>query len=187
MKTTQRNRLLMELISQERARLEALDAGLRSESVRDKIRPIVRRVHTALAQKRDALMAWEPIPLSIFDRALPREIRSAWVFVLRAGADTGAERHPNSHQRMMSFEGSGDLQTGDPGRWESNVLVSDTEAPLERRWVSIPENVWHRPVIDAAADWAVVSFHTVAAEELIEERPDPGSDAATKQMKYLGK
>jgi hypothetical protein len=176
----------MELIPEERTRLETLDAALQSERTRREIRPIVHRVLAKLVQKRNALMAWEPIPLSIFDRALPREIRSAWVFVLRAGADTGAERHPNSHQRMMSFEGSGDLQTGEPERWESNVLVSNTEAPLAQRWISIPANMWHRPVVGKDADWVVVSFHTVAAKELIEERPDP-SDAATKQMKYLGK
>jgi hypothetical protein len=63
----------------------------------------------------------------------------------------------------------------------------DPDAPLERRWISIPTNVWHRPVIDAAGDWAVVSFHTMPAEELIEDRPDDSREAGTKQMKYLGK
>jgi hypothetical protein len=87
----------------------------------------------------------------------------------------------------MSFEGSGDLQTGEPGKWESNVLVSDPAAPLERRWISIPPNVWHRPIIDAETDWAVVSFHTVRAEELIEERLGESLEAGTRQMKYLGK
>jgi hypothetical protein len=172
---------------EERSRLESLDAVLRSDNVREKIRPIIERVRAELARKKEALMAWEPIPLTVFDRALPSEIRSAWVFVLRAGADTGAERHPNSHQRMMSFEGSGDLQTGELGNWQSNVLVSEPDAPLERRWISIPANVWHRPVIDASADWAVVSFHTVPAEELIEERPDDSRKARTRQMKYLEK
>ena len=46
-------------------------------------------------------------------------------------------------------------------------------------------NVWHRPVINNAADWAVVSFHTVPAEELVEERPDDSREAGTRQMKYL--
>jgi hypothetical protein len=86
---------------------------------------------------------------------------------------------------MMSFEGSGDLQTGEHGKWQSNALVSDPDAPVERRWISIPMNVWHRPVIDAAADWAVVSFHTVPAEGLIEERPDDSRETGTRQMKYL--
>lgn len=172
---------------EEHSRLEALDTVLRSEHVREQIRPIVERVRAELARNKDALMAWEPIPLTVFGGALPSEIRSAWVFVLRAAADTGAERHPNSHQRMMSFEGSGDLQTGEPGQWQSNVLVSNPEAPLERRWISIPPNVWHRPVVGAEVDWAVVSFHTVVADELIEERPDGSSKDGTKQMKYLAR
>src|SRR5438046_3599762 len=172
---------------EEHARLKTLDTILRSEDVRERIGAIVERVRAELSRKNEAVMTWESLPLAIFGRALPPGIRSAWVFVLRAGADTGAERHPNSHQRMMSFEGSGDLQTGDPGKWQSNVLVSDPDAPLEGRWVSIPTNVWHRPVIDASADWAVVSFHTVPAGELIEERPDDSREAGTRQMKYLGK
>ena len=172
------------MTKEERSRLEALYTALRSESVREQIRSVVVRVREALARRKDALMCWEPFPLDVLATRLPPEIRSAWVFVLRAGADTGAERHPNSHQRMMSFEGSGDLQTGKPGKWQSNVLVSDPEAPLEQRWISIPMNVWHRPVVDPAVDWAVVSFHTVPAQELIEERPDD-SDAGTRQKKYL--
>ncbi len=171
----------------ERSRLESLDAVLRSENVREKIRLIVERVRGELARKEEALMAWEPIPLTVFGHALPPEIRSAWVFVLRAGADTGAERHPNSHQRMMSYEGSGDMQTGEPGGWRSNVLVSDLNAPLEQRWISIPPNDWHRPVVGKDENWAVVSFHTVVADELIEEKPDSGSKDGTKQMKYLAR
>jgi hypothetical protein len=170
---------------EERSRLESIDTALRSENVREQIRPIVEGVRAELARKKAALMAWEPIPLTVFGRSLPPEIRSAWVFVLRAGADTGAERHPNSHQRMMSFKGSGDMQTGEPGEWRSNVLVSDPEAPLERRWISIPQNIWHRPIVGRDVNWAVVSFHTAPAEQLIEERPDDGSKNGTKQTKYL--
>ena len=40
-------------------------------------------------------------------------------------------------------------------------------------------------VIDASADWAVVSFHTVPAEELIEERPADSRETGTRQTKYL--
>jgi hypothetical protein len=173
------------MTSEERSRLELLDAALWSENVREHICSVVLRVREELARKKDALMSWEPIPLHIFPTTLPPEILSAWVFVLRAGADTGAERHPNSHQRMMSFQGSGDLQTGEQGNWRSNVLVNDPDAPLERRWISIPTNVWHRPVIGTTADWVVVSFHTVPAEELIEERPNDSREAGTRQMRYL--
>jgi len=173
------------MTNEERSRLESLDTVLRTENVREQIPPIVERVRAELGRKKGALMTWEPVPLTIFGGALPAQIRSAWVFVLRAGADTGAERHPNSHQRMMSFEGSGDMRTGESEQAQSNVLISNPDAPMERRWISIPQNVWHRPVVGAAADWVVVSFHTVPAEELIEERPDYRANDATKQMRYL--
>jgi len=173
------------LTLEERTRLESIDTTLQSETVREQIRPIVERVRAELARKKEAVMTWEPIPLTVFGRALPREIRSAWVFVLRAGVDTGAERHPNSHQRMMSFGGSGDMKTGEPGQWQSNVLISTPDAPLEQRWISIPRNAWHRPVVGKDADWTVVSFHTVLAEELIEEKLDDSSKDGTTQKKYL--
>ena len=178
------------MTKEERSLLETLDGVVRSEGVRAQIQPIVERVRADLARKPgDALMAWESVPLETFG-ALPAPIQSGWIFILRAGTDTGAERHPNSHQRMMTFAGTGDMKIDASGRpndieaeseiaWHSHVLVSDSNAPLERRWISIPKNIWHRPVIPAGADWVVVSFHTVSAEELIEDRP------GAKQMLYL--
>src|SRR5947208_15647317 len=123
---------------EERSRLESLDAVLRSENVRERIRPIVERVRTELGRRKEALMAWKPIPLTVFGGALAPGVRSAWVFVLRAGADTGAERHPNTHQPMMSFDGGGALQTGEPVAWQSNVFVSNLVAPLDARVILIP-------------------------------------------------
>src|SRR5881397_3458041 len=147
----------------ERSLLQQLDRIVRLEQVRAQILPIVERVRAELTRKQDALMAWEPIALTLFGDALPAAIHSGWVFILRAGANTGAERHPNSHQRMMSFEGTGNMQTDAESAsgsarapsdivWQSHVLVSDPEAPLEQRWISIPQNVWHRPVIPKGAD-----------------------------------
>jgi hypothetical protein len=176
----------------ERAILIGLDQILRSERVRTLILPVVERVRAKLFRETGALMTWEPIPLTIYGAVLPDAIKSSWVFVLRAGANTGAERHPNSRQRMMSFRGSGDMQvqggSSAPNNesWQSNLLISDPHAPLEKRWISIPQNVWHRPVISKEADWVVVSFHTVPAEELIEERPERSRQERTKQMRYLG-
>jgi hypothetical protein len=172
--------------SQERSLLESLDVLLQAEEIRARIRPIIQRVGRKLAKDNTAQMAWEPIPLAIYGHALPSAIRSSWVFILRAGATTGAERHPNSHQRMMSFQGSGDMQTGGDGRWQSNALVSTPEADLERRWISIPVNVWHQVVVPTGDDWVVVSFHTVTAHELIEERPAAEDAGRTQQRHYVG-
>jgi hypothetical protein len=174
------------MTSHEKSWLEELDRILRSNKMRTGISPIISRVHALLARKPEALMTWEPIALELFGGALPAEIRSSWVFILRAGADTGAERHPNSHQRMMSIQGTGDMRTEQETGWHSNFLTSDPAAALEQRWISIPPNVWHRPVVGKDADWVVVSFHTVPAEELIEERPSPSEvGGETKRMKYL--
>ncbi len=191
------------MTAEESSLLEILDTIVGSEEIRAQIYPIVERVRTELARNKKAQMTWEPIPLTIYGGALPSGIRSSWVFVLRAGATTGAERHPNSHQRMMSFEGAGDLQLrarhgtspsirrtgladGSEVQWQSNFLMSDSDVPLERRWISIPRNVWHQVVVPEGPDWVVVSFHTAPPEELIEERPDSDDPGGTKQMRYLG-
>ena len=105
------------MAAEERSLLQKLDEILRLGGVRAQIQPIVQRVRADLARRRDALMAWEPIGVTVFEGALPAAIRSSWVFILRAGANTGAERHPNSHQRMISIQGGGDMQTEQEGNW----------------------------------------------------------------------
>ncbi len=163
--------------------LESLDAAVRCESAISRIDEIVFRVELALHQRLDDLLAWEPIPLKIYSSYLPAIIRSSWVFILRANAITGAERHPNSHQRMMSYRGSGDFQTRTEGDWCSHFLKSDKSVQLEERWISIPPNVWHQGVVQGE-NWVVVSFHTAAEDDLIEERPDTEISAAVHRRKY---
>ena len=51
--------------------------------------------------------------------------------------------------------------------------------------MSIPPNVWHQAVVIEDKDWVVVSFHTVPADELIEERPDTADSGRTHQRRYL--
>jgi hypothetical protein len=164
--------------------LEALDRAVRSEAVRPKIDAIVRRVELKLHERPDDVLAWEPIPLDVYTSRLSETIRSSWVFILRANTITGAERHPNSHQRMMSYRGAGDFQTQTEGDWRSHLLRSDPAAPLEERWISIPPNVWHQGVVPGE-NWVVVSFHTVAVQDLIEERPATEAKQATRQRKYV--
>jgi hypothetical protein len=170
----------------ERAVLETLDALLQSADVRAAIDSVVEQVARTLAVNVGAPMAWRPIPLDVYGRGLPAFIQSSWVFILRAGATTGAERHPNSHQRMMSYRESGDLQTGGDGCWQSHHLISNRTASLEQRWCTIPINVWHQAVV-GREDWVVVSFHTVPANELIEERPGKEDANSTRQRYYLSR
>jgi hypothetical protein len=167
----------------ERFILERLDAAVRDSGAAARISRIVERVDGILARDPEAIEAWEPIPLDVYGGSLPEEIRSSWVFVLRRGVATGAERHPNSRQRMVSWRGTGDFQVHDGQRWRSHLMTSGPDGSLVERWISIPPNTWHQGVV-GDADWAVVSFHTVPAGELIEERPGP-DEAATRRRRYL--
>jgi hypothetical protein len=173
----------------ERRILQSLDSAVSSPRAVAALAPVCERVLATLARGPREIEAWEPVPLGLYGAALPPEIRSSWVFVLRRRVTTGAERHPNSIQRMMSWRGHGDFQVHDGERWRSHHLVGDSAAPLERRWVSIPAETWHQGVV-GEQDWLVVSFHTVAADELIEERPDPGDPdplhpLRTRRRKYV--
>lgn len=165
--------------------LEALDLALRSKAIRPKIDPIVARVEQKLRESPGDVLAWEPVPMDFYAAPLPETIRSSWVFILRADTTTGAERHPNSHQRMMSYRGSGDFQTRPGDDWCSHLLRSDQGLPIVERWISIPPNVWHQGVVPGE-NWVVVSFHTVPEHELIEERPAQEAKAAVRQRKYAG-
>jgi hypothetical protein len=164
--------------------LEFLDRILQGKPVRAFLDAVVARVEQQLRADPAAVMAWESVPLDVYGTPLPGDIRSSWVFILRADVATGDERHPNSRQRMVSYRGAGDLQTRLGECWESHRLDSDPRLPLRRRSVSVPENVWHQAVTPAA-NWAVVSFHTVPDEELVEERPGPASPGSTQRRKYL--
>ena len=170
--------------SGERLILEQLDAAVRDPHARGMIDRTADRLLEELRGDRSKPMAWAALPLETYS-TLPEIIRSSWVFVLRSNTSSGAERHPNSHQRVMSLRHSADLQTWEEGSWRSNVLVSDPVEPLERRWLSIPINVWHQPVM-GKNDWTVVSFHTAGAAELIEERPvgNPDEPGSTRR-RYL--
>ena len=168
----------------ERALLLALEALARQERAAAALAEAVERVREKLRQEPESLLSWEPAPLEVYGPGLPSVIRSSWVFGLRAGATTGAERHSNSHQRMLSYKGNGDFQVWTGDRWRSHHLVSDPCVAAECRWISIPPGVWHQAVV-GGRDWLVVPFHTAPEDELIEERPDAQDPCLVQQRRYV--
>jgi len=164
--------------------LEILDLALRDHQIKERIDTIVEHVDHVLKNDQNAIMAWEPIPLDLYQQQLPDEIKSSWVFILRKNVTTGAERHPNSIQRMMSYKGRGDFQTKPNLKWNSNFLENNAEVEIEKRWISIPQNIWHQGIV-GDENWVVVSFHTVEASSLIEERLEAGSENKLIRKKYI--
>ncbi len=166
--------------------IAALDVVVATSAAATTVRECLARVLRQL-ERSPGLMAWETVPLGVFGSRLPESIRSCWIFVIRAGAETGAERHPNSHQRSLSLTGTGRFELRERGSWASRPLVSTAGGAVEQRWVTIPRSTWHRLFVGTQA-WGMLSFHTVAPEELIEETPiDPlNLDGETHLERYLG-
>ena len=151
--------------------------------VSETLRNVVQRLHASARE-----MEWETVPLATFGGRLPESIRSCWIFVIRPDSATGAERHPNSHQRSLSLSGTGGFERYSGGAWRPHSLVSADDADLASRWVSIPPSTWHRLVV-GSEPWGLLSFHTVVPEELIEETPVDADDldGHTRQDRYAGK
>jgi hypothetical protein len=163
--------------------LSKIDEVLRNPSIAKKIDQIADRVEKSFLSSTEGL-AWETIPLDIYENSMPEGIRSSWVFLLRENSNSGPERHPNSHQRVTSWRRKGDLQIWEKDRWESHILSPDFGESADNRWASIPINTWHQAVVGSGEHWIVVSFHTASAEELIEERPDSADANLMRQRVY---
>src|SRR4029434_7113024 len=103
--------------------LSALTEAVRRKSTAATINNALRRVVDQLYTSVE-LMAWEVVPLDTFAGSLPASIRSCWIFVIRPGAETGAERHPNGHQRSFSLVGSGTFELRAGIKWHPHALHS---------------------------------------------------------------
>ena len=136
----------------------------------------------SLAENCELTSAHAVIPLETYAGPLPTDVKSSWVFLLRKNTAFEAERHPNSIQRMFALSGPGIMETWHDNRWQPHRLITGAgEAGL-----SIPAFAWHRPAT-LACDWAVVSFHTVTAEDLVEQRGDPVRGVVHTARAYEGR
>jgi hypothetical protein len=160
-----------------------ISRALKSSRVRVALAPALARVQSALAGLPGQPQAWEPVPLDSLGLAVPREIQSCWIFVLRAGATFGAERHPNSHQRTVALAGTALFEVFVDGGWSPWAVDGGPGASELGSTISIPPSLWHRIKI-GPEDFLSISFHTVRADQLIEETPVGDDLSTTRQRLY---
>ncbi|MGH9755863.1 MAG: hypothetical protein ACREA2_24035 [Blastocatellia bacterium] len=151
--------------------------------VKSELSPILARVEKALAATSLEPQSWEPVPLDVFGAALPNSIKSCWVFIFRAGAKFGAERHPNSHQRTIALRGGAVFEVLEDNTWLPCPIGDSGGAESSSQSVSIPAGTWHRIGI-GPENFVSVSFHTTSAQELIEETPVNDDLSVTRKRLY---
>ena len=103
-------------------------------------------------------------------------IRLCRLFLLRRGARMAVpERHRNSVQRLVSYRGKGSIHQGVPGGGPEGLRARAVFSPdadttdLGRHWDIVPEGVWHFPEAATDEDWATVTFHSAADDEIVDE------------------
>jgi hypothetical protein len=152
----------------EQALLRQLESVLEGQPARPAIDAAIAESKRQLDADRQRPAGSVQVPLSVYGPNFPSVIKSCRVFVLRAGSEFKIERHPNSHQRVLSLAGSGKIRVFEKSTPRDVSLRSDMTGSLEVRWASLSENIWHQPV-SGNKDWVVLTFHTASEKELIDE------------------
>jgi quercetin dioxygenase-like cupin family protein len=144
-------------------KLHALVGGLKETTlVRDLVRDLEAKMKASGKPFEGA-----PMPVGLIADRLPPGILSAWVFVLRPRTPTPAHQHPNSIQHMAVIQGGG---LGLIGTKQFVLQPYDPAFP-ERSVYVIPAGTAH--AFEAGNEiLAVMSFHTVSAEDLVEVEVD---------------
>jgi mannose-6-phosphate isomerase-like protein (cupin superfamily) len=154
---------LADLTPQLGSRLGALDA-LIDGALRPRIDEAVDAARRMLAASQ------EPFGWSFLDVGsgeLPDGVRSVAVFVLPAGTSPLGHHHPNSTQHMRVLAGRATVtlrSTGSPARHDPVRYGVGARRP----WLVIPQGVVHELEVMPEAALVVVSFHTVAEDDLLE-------------------
>ena len=168
-------------MADEIALMRALGALVHAPEARRTLLETAAALRAELGASAEAKSTQAAIPLALYGPALPAELKSSWVFVLRAHHDHPAERHPNSIQRMFALDSAGAMEVWEEGAWRHRPLAPGVDDP----GLSIQAHAWHRPA-RLREVWGVVSFHSVAPDELIEEVGDPATNRTLTSRHYLG-
>ena len=142
----------------------------------------------ALQKRPDPPHAARTIPIELFaDGARNDQVRLCRLFLLRRSKRMAVpERHRNSVQRLVSYRGRGTIHQGVPGGSPEGLRARAIGSPgakrsthrdgpvadatdLARHWDIVPEGIWHFPEAAEDRDWATVTFHSAAEDEIVDE------------------
>ena len=142
----------------------------------------------ALRKRPDPPHVARTIPIELFaDDARNDQVRLCRLFLLRRGKRMAVpERHRNSVQRLVSYRGRGAIHQGVPGGGPEGLRARAIGSPgakrsahrdgpvadttdLVRHWDIVPEGIWHFPEAAEDRDWATVTFHSAAEDEIVDE------------------
>ena len=154
---------LVDLTPQMGSRLRALDALIEGE-LRPLIDEAVDAARRMLATSQEPF-GWQFIDVGSGD--FPDGIRSVAVFILPAGTCPPGHHHPNSTQHMRVLAGRATVtlrSTGSPAQHDP-VRYG---VGAQRLWLVIPQGVEHELEVMSGEALVVLSFHTVAQEDLLE-------------------
>ncbi|MHC5037907.1 MAG: cupin domain-containing protein [Planctomycetota bacterium] len=137
------------------------------------IQQSIQDLKVKLEKGKDPFL-WLALPSDSDEMPLPKNVRSAWIFLLKANTPSPAHFHPNSIQHTAVLEGEGHVIVGGV-----KMKLQKTEPCRPDTWLTIPENTPHEffpnhnPV-------TVLSLHSATENQLLEIECQNGS-----QRKYI--
>lgn len=130
------------------------------------IKKIINALKIELQRSREPFV-WRTINIKSMHDSLPKNIRSAWIFILRKDTPSAAHYHPNSVQYTAMIEGKGRAVIDGVNR-ELKPFDSTQDTIT---WIVIGENIPHK-FFPREEDMVVISFHTCLDNELREIEVD---------------
>lgn len=144
--------------------LDSLDQAVTQLLAQEETRQTNVRLKHELQTSMEPFV-WAAVDCEPVADLLPAEIRSGWIFVLKRDTASGAHHHPNSIQHMVVIEGVGQSVVG--GREREMIRHGAPGKRPDDIWYVIDRNVNHE-FFPRGTDMVVISFHTCAADELLE-------------------
>jgi hypothetical protein len=125
---------------------------------------MISNLKEQLIQSNESFV-WSNIKQTSILKALPEEIKSAWIFILKKDIPSGCHYHPNSIQHMVMVEGMGESIVG--GKSRKMIKFGSTDMPIDEIWYVIGKGIEHEFFPEGQV-MVVISFHTCEAHELEE-------------------